>query len=328
MNKYILLLPALLFLTALASAQNPFITKQYTADPSAHVFNGRVYVYPSHDRDSAKSFDMKDYHVYSSKDLKDWTDHGVALTLDSISWAKENAWAPDCGYKNGKYYFYFPTDQSYIGVAVGDSPAGPFKDALGKPLITKDSPAVVNKRDFIDPSIFIDDDGTPYLFFGQLDVNVIKLNDDMISYNGPVHILKGAKDFFEAVWVHKYNGTYYLSYSTWGEEGVTGPQIVYATSKNVLGPYEYQGVILDEMNSGTNHHSIVEYEGKWYLFYHDSDLYFKRHPEEKSKFGWGDPGLHPYRRSINVDYLYYNNDGTIKKVIPTDEVVKEVGGSK
>jgi beta-xylosidase len=326
-GKNALLLSALLFLAAFTSAQNPFITDSYAADPSAHVFNGRVYVYPSHDRDSAKTFDMKDYHVYSSKNMKDWTDHGVVLTLDSISWAKEKAWAPDCNYRNGKYYFYFPTDESQIGVAVGDSPAGPFKDALGKPLITKDSPGVVNKRHFIDPAIFIDDDGTPYLFMGQLDVNVIKLNDDMISYDGPVHIIEGAKDFFEGIWVHKYNGTYYLSYSTWGEEGVTGPQIVYATSNNVLGPYEYQGVILDEVNSGTNHHSIVEYEGQWYLFYHDSDLYFKRHPEEKSKFGWKHPGRHPYRRSINIDYLYYKNDGTIKQVFPTDEGVEPVNNT-
>ena len=235
------------------------------------------------------------------------------------------AWAPDCAYKNGKYYFYFPTDQSYIGVAVGDHLPGRLRMLFGKPLVTKDSPGVVNKRDFIDPCIFIDDDGTPYLFFGQLDVNVVKLNDDMISYNGPVHIIQGAKDFFEAVWVHKYKGTYYLSYSTWGKEGVTGPQIVYATSKNVLGPYEYQGVILDQVNSGTNHHSIVEYEGKWYLFYHNSNLYFKNHPNEEPKFGWGYAGSpHPYRRSINVDYLYYNEDGTIQKVIPTDEGVKPV----
>jgi arabinoxylan arabinofuranohydrolase len=201
----------------ICQCQNPFITDQYTADPSAHVFEGKMYVYPSHDRDSSLTFDMVDYHVFSSGNLTDWTDHGVVLSLDDVSWATGEAWAPDCAFHRGKYYFYFPTDQSFIGVAVGDSPAGPFVDAIGKPLITKDSPGVVNKRDFIDPCVFIDDDGTPYLFFGQLDVNVIKLNDDMVSYDGPVHIIEGAKDFFEAVWVHKYNGRYYLSYSTWGE---------------------------------------------------------------------------------------------------------------
>jgi arabinoxylan arabinofuranohydrolase len=303
----------------ICQCQNPFITDQYTADPSAHVFEGKMYVYPSHDRDSSLTFDMVDYHVFSSGNLTDWTDHGVVLSLDDVSWATGEAWAPDCAFHRGKYYFYFPTDQSFIGVAVGDSPAGPFVDAIGKPLITKDSPGVVNKRDFIDPCVFIDDDGTPYLFFGQLDVNVIKLNDDMVSYDGPVHIIEGAKDFFEAVWVHKYNSRYYLSYSTWGERGVTGPQIVYATSDNILGPYEYRGVILDEVNSGTNHHSIVEYEGRWYLFYHNSDLFLERAPKDSPELRY-----RPYRRSICVDYLFYNEDGTIQKVVPTKKGVSEV----
>ena len=312
-----LLLPTLF--TVMSSAQNPIITNNYTADPSAHVFNGRIYLYPSHDRDDSKTFDMMDYHVYSSDDMKEWTDHGVALHLDSVTWATGKAWAPDCAYKNGKYYFYFPTDESYIGVAVSDSPTGPFKDALGKPLVTKDSPGVINKRDFIDPCIFIDDDGSSYLFFGQLDINVVKLNDDMISYDGSVYHIEGAKDFFEAVWVHKYNGTYYLSYSTWGKKGETGPQIVYAISRNVLGPYTYQGVILDEVNSGTNHHSIVEFKGQWYLFYHDSDLFLQRTQKDSP-----DMKYKPYRRCVNVDYLYYNEDGTIQKVVPTDIGVRKV----
>lgn len=314
------IIPFLFLLAGISTfAKNPFITSQYTADPSAHVFNGRMYVYPSHDRDDSQTFDMMDYHVYSSDNLADWVDHGLALTLDSIHWATQKAWAPDCAFKNGKYYFYFPTDESYIGVAVGNTPEGPFKDTLGKPLVTKNSLGVVNKRDFIDPSIFVDDDGTAYLFFGQLDVNVVKLNDDMISYNGPVRQVKGAKDFFEAVWVHKYNDTYYLSYSTWGEKGKTGPQIVYATSKKVLGPYTYRGVILDEVNSGTNHHSIVEFKGKWYLFYHNADLFYSRTPADSP-----DIKKAPYRRSICVDELHYNPDGSIQKVIPTQNGVKIV----
>ena len=299
--------------------QNPVIRSQYTADPSAHVFGGRVYIYPSHDRDSSNTFDMMDYHVYSSDDMVNWTDHGVALSLDDIVWAKEKAWAPDCAFKNGKYYFYFPTDRAYIGVAVGENPEGPFIDPLGKPLVSKDSPGVINTRDFIDPSIFIDDDGTPYLFFGQIDLNVIKLNNDMVSYDGYVHQIEGANDFFEAVWVHKYNGRYYLSYSTWGNKGVTGPQIVYAVSDNVLGPYEYKGVILDEVNSGTNHHSIVEYKNQWYLFYHNCDLFL-----EKTKPDSHEMKYKPYRRSVCVDYLHYDEEGNIMKVIPTKEGVKRV----
>ncbi|MDA3821296.1 MAG: family 43 glycosylhydrolase [Bacteroidales bacterium] len=310
----------LLMMTLNVAAQNPFIQHIYTADPSAHVFDGRLYVYPSHDKDNSVTFDMMDYHVFSTDNMKDWTDHGMVLSLDEVSWATENAWAPDCEFYNGKYYFYFPTDRSYIGVAVGDSPAGPFKDALGKPLITKDSPGVINKRDFIDPSIFIDDDGTPYLFFGQLDVNVVQLNEDMVSYDGPVHILDGAPGFFEAIWVHKYQGIYYMSYSTWKKEnGEYGPKIVYSTSDNVLGPYTYQGVILDEVSSGTNHHSIVQFKDNWYLFYHTSDLFLERTDEESDDFQYKS-----YRRSICVDRLYYNEDGSIKKVIPTREGVDQV----
>lgn len=312
MRQSLLFIVSFLLISFSCFCQNPIITSCYTADPSAHVFNGRVYIYPSHDRDSSLTFDMDDYHVFSSANMVDWTDHGVALSLNDITWATKNAWAPDCAFHNGKYYFYFPTDRSFIGVAIGDSPEGPFIEVIGKPLITKDSPGVINKRDFIDPSIFIDDDGTPYLFFGQLDVNVIKLNDDMVSYDGEVHHVEGAKDFFEAIWVHKYKGEYYLSYSTWGKKGVTGPQIVYAISDNVLGPYEYKGVILDEVNSGTNHHSIVEFKNQWYLFYHTSDLFLKKNPE-----GSSDMKYKPFRRSVCVDSLFYNEDGTIQKVIPT-----------
>lgn len=141
----------------------------------------------------------------------------------------------------------------------------------------------------------------------------------MVSYNGPVHILKGAKDFFEAVCVHKYKGMYYLSYSTWGEKGVTGPQIVYATSDNVLGPYEYQGVILDEVSSGTNHHSIVQFKGNWYLFYHTSDLFMEKTDPESPEYKYK-----PFRRSICVDRLFYNEDGTIQKVLTSRTGVEPV----
>src|SRR4030042_3370043 len=130
--------------------RNPIITHLYTADPSARVFNDTLFLYPSHDRDSAVWWDMDDWHVLSTTDMKHWTDHGVALSLSEISWAKNYAWAPDCEYKNGKYYFYYPTDQDYIGVAVGDHPSGPFKDPIGRPLISRDTPGVKATRDLID----------------------------------------------------------------------------------------------------------------------------------------------------------------------------------
>ncbi|WP_346860838.1 family 43 glycosylhydrolase [uncultured Draconibacterium sp.] len=295
----------------IVSAQNPFITHMYTADPSARVFNDTLYVYPSHDQDTATLFTMEDWHVFSTTDLKHWTDHGVAFSLNDISWAKSQAWAPDCIERNGKYYFYYPVESSKIGVAVADNPVGPFKDPLDSALIHINTKGVVCNRDFIDPCPFIDDDGQAYLYMGQLAVNVIKLNKDMISYDGKVHLPEGAKGFFEAIWMHKYNGKYYLSYSS------TTGQIEYCMSDNPLGPFEYKGVILERMNSGTNHHSIVEYKGQWYLFYHNSDLYFKNHPEESPKFGWVKGSVHPFRRSICFDKLYYNEDGTIQQVKPT-----------
>jgi arabinoxylan arabinofuranohydrolase len=295
-------------------AQNPFITHLYTADPSARVFNDTLYVYPSHDEDTATWFSMKDWHVFSTTDMKNWTDHGVAFSLKDISWAKSEAWAPDCINRDGRYFFYYPVEHSKIGVAEGNKPIGPFRDPLDSALIHTHSKGVVCNRDFIDPAVFIDEDGQAYLYMGQLIVNAIKLNRDMISYDGVVHLLKGTDDFFEAIWMHKYNGKYYLSYSAGSGE------IKYCMSDNPLGPFEYKGVILRKMNSGTNHHSIVQYKGHWYMFYHNSDLYFKNHPDEKPKFGWGyKDSPHTYRRSICVDELHYNADGTIQEVVPTKQ---------
>lgn len=311
MKQFKLIALFLMIAAKCAAQKNPFIKHMYTADPSARVFNGRLYVYPSHDNDTATWFNMNDWHVFSTKDMKKWTDHGVVFGLKDIKWAKKSAWAPDCAKRNGKYFFYYPVDQTKIGVAVGDKPYGPFKDPLGAPLIHIQSKGVVCSRNLIDPCAFIDDDGQAYLYMGTKVVNAIKLNKDMISYDGNVHILEGTDDFFEGIWMHKYKGKYYLSYV-----GMSG-EIKYCMSDNPLGPFEYKGVILPKMNSGTNHHSIVQYKNKWYMFYHNSDLYFKNHPEVKPAFGWKDPGNHPFRRSICFDRLYYNADGTIQMVKPT-----------
>jgi arabinoxylan arabinofuranohydrolase len=306
--------------TTLNHSGNPIITHMYTADPSARVFNDTLWIFPSHDPANAEWFDMIDYHVFSTTDMINYTDHGRALHLDDIIWAEKYAWAPDAIERNGKYYFYFPTDQENIGVAVSNRPHGPFTDPLGKPLITRHSPGVINNRDFIDPAVFIDDDGQAYMFVGQIDLNAIKLNEDMISYTGEVYIIEGIDHFFEAIWIHKYNNRYYLSYA--GKDGHGGDKIMYAISDNILGPYEYQGIIFNYVNSGTNHHSIVEYKGQWYFFYHNSNLYFQNTPEEEPVLNWD--GINPFRRSICVDYLYYNPDGTIQKIIPTAEGVKAI----
>lgn len=182
------------------------------------------------------------------------------------------------------------------------------EEPLGNPLLSIDSPGVVCDRDFIDPCVFIDDDGQAYMFVGQNTMCCIKLNEDMISYDGEVHIIEGLVEFFEAAWVHKYNGKYYLSYSN---SALTGhkPEICYAMSDNPLGPYEYKGVILDPVSSGTNHHSIVEYQGQWWMFYHTADLSLNRELPEGRWAG--------FCRSICVDSLFYNPDGTIQKVKPT-----------
>lgn len=305
--KYLTLLLLLATTGVFAQQGNPIITHMYSADPSAHVFGDTLWVYPSHDKDDAVSFSMEDYHAYSTTDMVTWHDHGVIFNpLTQTSWAKSAAWAPDCTYRNGKYYLYYPTDKKHIGVAVSDTPYGPFHDPLGHPLLSIDSPGVICDRDFIDPCVFIDDDGQAYLFVGQNTVCCIRLNDDMISYDGEVHIIEGAKAFFEAAWVHKRNGIYYLSYSDGPFRGHE-PQIAYCTSTSVLGPYTYQGIILDPVNSGTNHHSIVNYKGQDYLFYHTADL---------SRYNC--PDFHcGVRRSVCVDSLYYNPDGSIQKVRQT-----------
>ncbi len=315
MKKTIFLLTNF-FIFIQLNAQNPFITHLYTADPSAHVFNDTLYVYPSHDPDTATWFNMADWHVFSTTDMKHWTDHGTALSVDNIIWAEKYAWAPDCQFYKGKYYFYYPLEQNFIGVAVGNQPYGPFNDPLKKPLITRQTPGVVNNRDLIDPAIFIDEDHTPYLIFGQNDVNIVKLNDDMISFSDSVRVIQGTDHFFEAVWMHKHCGKYYLSYSGKGK-------ILYCMGNNPYGPFEYKGVILDRVNSGTNHHSIVEYRGKWYLFYHNSDLYFQKNPEADTNPP-RQKRIHPFRRSICVDRLYYNEDGTIKKVQMTKKGVQKI----
>lgn len=311
-------------------AQNPLVTHMYTADPSARVFGDTLYIYPSHDKDDAASFNMEDYHVFSTTDMKSFRDHGVAFNpLTQTTWAKSAAWAPDCIERNGKYYLYYPTDKKHIGVAVSDYPTGPFHDPLGHPLISTDSPGVVCDRDFIDPCAFIDDDGQAYLFMGQNTVCCIKLNPDMISYDGNVHIIdinapsSSHHEFFEAVWVHKYKPEgaekpiYYLSYSNGPFHGHE-PEIAYCMADNPLGPYTYKGIILGPVNSGTNHHSIVEYHNQWYLFYHTADIsrYLDSQRSEAERLAA--PNFHcGVRRSMCVDPLYYKSDGTICPVTPT-----------
>jgi len=282
---------------------NPLVDHIYTADPSAHVFEGRIYVYPSHDQDDATSYNMTDYHVLSSANLVDWVDHGVVLDVDDVPWAASRMWAPDCAYKDGTYYFYFPARTSdgekRIGVATSDSPAGPF--------VPEDS--YIEGTNEIDPAVFIDDDGQAYLYWGGNTCYVAKLDETMKQLDGEVVEL-AVDYFYEAAWMHKKDGIYVLSYSTKYHPDTSDHIIVYATSTSPWGPFTYQGIVNGDVSGITNHHSTVEYKGQWYLFYHNSDL----------------SGGHDNRRSVCADYLHFNDDGSIRPVIQTDVGIGQYDG--
>jgi len=280
--------------------------KDYMADPAAHVFNGRIYIYPSHDRrtgitDNTRgdAFDMIDYHVLSLDDLENGevTDHGVILNIKDIPWVERQLWDNDVAYKDGKYYLYFAARDTVnawrIGVAIADRPEGPFIP----------EPEPIPGSNNIDPCVF-EEDGEFYLYYGGgYAPRVAKLSEDMLHFSEQsreVVILdeKGksvsnspSRRFFEASWMHKYNGKYYFSYST-GETHL----LCYATGDNPYGPFTYQGVILTPVEGWTTHHSIIEYKEKWYLFYHDS--------RPSGGVDW--------LRSIKVTELNYNPDGTIQ----------------
>lgn len=290
-------------------AQNPFITNQFSADPSARVFGDKVYVFPSHDilatagKGRVGWFCMEDYHVFSSSNLSEWTDYGVIITQNKVPWVKPDSysmWAPDCIFRNGKYYFYFPTTPKdstngkgfTIGVAVADKPEGPY--------IPEASP--IKNVHGIDPNVFIDKDGQAYMYWAQGNIFGAKLKENMLELESEPRILgdlptKGLK---EGPYLFERNGTYYLTYPH--VENKT-ERLEYAISNNPLGPFKITGVIMDESPTGcwTNHQSIIQFKNQWYLFYHHNDL---------------SPNFDK-ARSVRVDSLFFNDDGTIKKVTPT-----------
>jgi len=294
-------------------AHNPFITHMYTADPSARVWkDGRLYVYPSHDITPARGCDLMDqYHVFSTTDMVHWTDHGEILRSSQVPWGRKEGgfmWAPECAYKNGKYYFYFPhpsetnwNNSWKIGVAVSKYPAKDFT-VIGY---------LKGMEAQIDPCVFVDTDGQAYIYQGGGGVCLGgKLKDNMIELEGKLQRMEGLEDFHEATWVHKYKEKYYLSYSDNHDErnndGVKGDnRMRYAMSDSPLGPWKYMGIYMNPTDSYTNHGSIVKFKGQWYTFYHNSAL-------SASNGEFND-----WLRSICVDKLYYNPDGSIKMVIQT-----------
>ncbi|KAK0334169.1 hypothetical protein LTR91_017709 [Friedmanniomyces endolithicus] len=317
----------------------PIVDHLFTADPSAHVFNNKLYVYPSHDRetdiadnDNGDQYDMTDYHVFSMDSVGGpVTDHGIALSASSVPWVGKQMWAPDAAAKNGKYYLYYPARDKEgvfrIGVAVGSKPEGPFEP----------DPEPIKGSYSIDPATFVDEDGSAYLYFGgiwggQLQCwrtgefvksayesmeasgdeaallpRVGKLTEDMRGIEGGVkeveirdaegkllHASDHDRRFFEAAWLHKYKGKYYFSYST-GDTHF----LVYAIGESPMGPFTYAGRILEPVQGWTTHHSIVEFKGKWYLFYHDTSLSGKNH-----------------LRSVKMRELVYDAEDKLKLAVP------------
>lgn len=308
-KSYLIVISSFMIIfTAYVYAQNPIITNQFTADPSARVFDGEVYLYPSHDilaeegRGRIGWFCMEDYHVFSSENLIDWKDHGIIVSQDHVPWINSRfyaMWAPDCIYKNGKYYFYFPApakDTSlgrgfFIGVAVSDNPCGPFTP---KPV------PIENVRG-IDPNLFIDKDGQAYLYWAARNIYVAKLKENMFELASEPQIIEGLPDkgLKEGPYIFKRKGVYYLTYPHVQDKT---ERLEYAISDNPLGPFKITGLIMDETpDCWTNQNSIVKFKGQWYLFYHHNDL---------------SPNFDK-NRSVRIDSLFFNEDGTIKKVIPT-----------
>ena len=292
------------------NAQNPIIRDQFTADPTARVFGDKVYLYPSHDipTPSGKNlrkdwFCMEDYHVFSSENLTDWVDHGVIVSQEKVDWVNSTGysmWAPDCIFKNGKYYFYFPApakDPTYgrgflIGVAVSDNPYGPFKP---------ESTPIKNAQG-IDPNVFVDKDGQAYLYWSGRGFMVAKLKDNMTELASEPQVIANLpeKGLKEGPFLFERNGIYYL---TFPHVENTIERLEYAMGNSPMGPFKMAGVIMDESPTGcwTNHQSVINFKKQWYLFYHQNDL--------SPKFD--------KNRSVRIDSMFFNADGTIKKVIPT-----------
>ena len=324
------LLASLVMLSAAVSAQNPIIRNQFSADPTARVFNGKIYLFPSHDTTPASIpdfprkdwFCMNDYHVFSSENLTEWTDHGKIIDQKDVPWGNPKGysmWAPDCVQgKDGKYYFYFPDGQKQgfgfgIGVAVADKPEGPYT------VLEKNIEGING----IDPCVLQASDGNNYIFWGA--GNCAKLKDNMIELadDNPTDTIKwGPRQFVmrgvsclrglpsrqaEGPFAFEYNGNYYLTYPYVVERTEA---LGYAMSKNPMGPYEYKGLIMEERpECWTNHHSIVNYKGQWYLFYHHNDY---------------SPNFDK-NRSVFADSLFFNEDGTIR---PVKSTLRGIGVTK
>jgi arabinoxylan arabinofuranohydrolase len=289
-------------------ADNPFVQTIYTADPAPFVYNGVVYAFLDHDEDGTYGwFQMKDWRLFTTTDMVNWTDRGVTASLKTFSWGRVDAWAGQVVYRNNKFYYYVPIrlqgDPFGIGVGVSDKPEGPYTDAIGKPLVSGGG--------FIDPTVFLDDDGQAYLYWGNPTLSMVKLNPDMVSYSGdivkiPMNATTVNNMYLEGPWFYKRNGLYYLLYSTQNNGTAGKEDIRYSTSTGPTGPWTYRGIIQPVQTGGkswTNHCGTIDYKGKSYYFYHTGDL----------------PGGSDFTRSSCVEEFKYNADGTIPTIPMTKE---------
>ena len=324
MKKLLFTLLTFHFSLFTSSAQNPFVQTWCTSDPAPMVHDGTMYVYTGHDEDGADFFWMQEWRVYSTQDMVNWQDHGSPLALESFSWADDRAWASQTIERDGKFYWYICAHSKLsggmaIGVAVSDSPTGPFRDAIGKPLYED------GKWDHIDPTVMIDDDGQAWLMWGNPRVYYLKLNRDMISYEGEVGMLPMTEEAFgspamnerekglqykdsyvEGPWLMKRPGGYYLLYAAGG----VPEHISYSSAPSPLGPWTYIGEImpLSDTGSFTNHCGVADFKGHSYFFYHTGKL----------------PGGGGFGRSVAVEEFQYNADGSFPTIMPTDEGVKPI----
>lgn len=311
----------MLCLAPAALADNPIVQTIYTADPAPMVHGDTLYLYTGHDEDKSSYFTMKDWHCFSTKDMVNWTDLGTPLSLKEFKWAKSDAWAGQCIERHGQFYYYVPIGRKEggmaIGVAVSKSPVGPFTDALGKPL-------VFDNWGDIDPCLFIDDDDQAYLYWGNPTLKSVLLNKDMISYDAtygdhgifrdPMTVESFGKrskndratSYEEGPWLYKRKGLYYMIYAA----GPISEHLAYATGKTAKGPWKYGGVIMSPQGASfTNHPGVVDYKGHTYIFYHNGAL----------------PGGGGFTRSVCVEEMKFNADGSIQQLNMTKEGSAPVG---
>ena len=299
--------------------KNPIITDIYTADPAPMVVKDTLYLYTTHDEDELVDnfYTMVDWRCYSTKDMVNWIDHGRIFGLSDIEWAETRAWAPQCIERNGRFYLYCPVKKTGSGMAiavgVSDSPTGPFKD-IGHPLVDE------GDWNDIDPTVFIDDDGQAYLYFGNPELRYVLLNEDMVSFDEKVGVVKvpmteesfgkgshmTGTSYGEGPWFYKRNGLYYMVFAGFAPGERRNEHFGYATSSSATGPWKYRGVLMEEGPCFTNHPGICDFKGHSYLFYHTDEL----------------PGGSLFHRSVCVAEFTYNEDGTIDTVSKCDGVKK------